>query len=453
MLTGGPFLLVPRDRGPAAAAAGAARPGRRRCRDRRRRLHRPLDGVLPEARRPLAAHLRAGAGGLRLGRFRAQRRLGLRRRRRLRRSALAGCDRRCGRRDRPRQRGRGRGVRLPQGRRAARRHGGRPAAAAPQPPGLAGAGAARRADPRRRRARRRVRARLRPRPAGGAGARAWPTSSSGSGVGVYEATRVESIAPGVARTAHGDVRASWVVRATEGYTPHLGGAPPRALIPLRSTMIVTEPLPDDVWEQIGWQGAELRPRRGALVRLHPADRRRAHRDRGRGRPYYFRSGYDRYGEVENSALDRLDHRLHELWPATREVADRARLVGRVRGAARLEADGRGRPRHRPRVGGRLRGRGRLRGEPVGPDAGRPGARRADRPGLAAVREPRRSRATGSRSRCGTSARNLVYTLFRAADRDERRTGEPVDRSAILQPGSPAGAIARPQASEGVGGER
>jgi glycine/D-amino acid oxidase-like deaminating enzyme len=115
------------------------------------------------------------------------------------------------------------------------------------------------------------------------------------GVGVYEATRVESIASGLARTAHGDVRASWVIRATEGYTPHLAGAPPRTLIPLRSTMIVTEPLPGAAWDEIGWRDAEL---------VHDAAHSYVYIQRtadgriaigGRGRPYYFGSGHDSYG--------------------------------------------------------------------------------------------------------------------------------------------------------------
>jgi glycine/D-amino acid oxidase-like deaminating enzyme len=243
------------------------------------------------------------------------------------------------------------------------------------------------------------------------------------GVGVYEATRVESIAPGVARTAQGDVRASWVVRATEGYTPHLGGVPPRALIPLRSTMIVTEPLPDDVWEQIGWQGAEL---------VHDAAHSYVYIQRtadgriaigGRGRPYYFRSGYDRYGEVENSALDRLEHRLHELWPATREVAiahgwsgvfaaqrDWKQTVAADAATGLAWAGG--------YVGvgvcaANLSGRtlaDLIRGE------------QSDRISLPFVNrpqprdwEPEPLRYIGA---------NLVYTLFRAADRDERRSGKP-----------------------------
>ena len=267
------------------------------------------------------------------------------------------------------------------------------------------------------------------------------------GVGVYEATRVESIAPGVARTAQGDVRASWVVRATEGYTPHLGGAPPRALIPLRSTMIVTEPLPDDVWAQIGWQGAELvhDAAHSYVYIQQTADGRIAI---GGPRPAVLLPvrATTATARSRTPRLDRLAERLHELWPATREVADRARVVGRVRGAARLEADRRGRPRHRAGVGRRLRRRRRLRRQPVGPHAGRPRPRRAVRPRHAAVREP----AAAARLGAGAAA------VHRRATSSTRCSGPPTGTSAarasprgsaISQPGSPAGGIARRRASE------
>ena len=43
-----------------------------------------------------------------------------------------------------------------------------------------------------------------------------------------------------------------VVRATEGYTAGLPGLR-LLLLPLTSSMIVTEPLSDDVWAEIGWE--------------------------------------------------------------------------------------------------------------------------------------------------------------------------------------------------------
>ncbi len=76
------------------------------------------------------------------------------------------------------------------------------------------------------------------------------------GVPIYEQTPVREIVAGEARTARGTVRARWVVRACEGYTVSLHGQR-RALVPINSSMIVTEPLPDSVWAQIGWDGAEV----------------------------------------------------------------------------------------------------------------------------------------------------------------------------------------------------
>jgi glycine/D-amino acid oxidase-like deaminating enzyme len=243
------------------------------------------------------------------------------------------------------------------------------------------------------------------------------------GVGVYEATRVEWIAPGMARTAHGDVRASWVVRATEGYTPHLGGVPRRSLIPLRSTMIVTEPLPDDAWAAIGWHGAELvHDAAHSYVYIQKtADGRIA--IGGRGRPYYFRSGHDRYGEVETSALDRLEHRLHELWPATRDIA----IAHGWSGVFAAQRDWKQTVAADAATG--LAWAGGYVGVGVGASnlSGRTLAdlirgEQSDRVSLPFVNrpqprdwEPEPLRYIGA---------NLVYTLFRAADREEKRTGRP-----------------------------
>ena len=71
------------------------------------------------------------------------------------------------------------------------------------------------------------------------------------GVAIYEATPVTEILPvgsgdadgggAVARTMFGDVRARSVLRCTEGFTARLPGAR-RALLPMNSSMVVTEPL-------------------------------------------------------------------------------------------------------------------------------------------------------------------------------------------------------------------
>jgi len=70
------------------------------------------------------------------------------------------------------------------------------------------------------------------------------------GVRIHERTRVTDIEAGRVRTEHGVVRAGTVVRATEGYTPRLPGHA-RAVVPVYSLVIATEPLPEETWRQIG----------------------------------------------------------------------------------------------------------------------------------------------------------------------------------------------------------
>ncbi|TDD93442.1 NAD(P)/FAD-dependent oxidoreductase [Actinomadura rubrisoli] len=71
------------------------------------------------------------------------------------------------------------------------------------------------------------------------------------GAVIHERSAVREIRPGLVRTDHGSVRAEAIVRATEGYTPAPTGAR-RSLATVHSYMIATEPLPEDVWEAIGW---------------------------------------------------------------------------------------------------------------------------------------------------------------------------------------------------------
>jgi glycine/D-amino acid oxidase-like deaminating enzyme len=139
-----------------------------------------------------------------------------------------------------------------------------------------------------------------------------------AGAAVYEQTPVRSLAPGRVVTAHGTVRADIVVRATEGYTPGLPGYE-RAIAPVYSLMIATEPLESSVFEQIGLAG---RPTFGDLRNLIIYGQRTAD-DRlafgGRGAPYHLgsavRPGYDRVPAVF-AALRRT---LADLFPVLGSV--------------------------------------------------------------------------------------------------------------------------------------
>ena len=75
------------------------------------------------------------------------------------------------------------------------------------------------------------------------------------GVTIYERTRARRIGSRVVESEHGRVRADVVVRATESYTTRLPGER-RRYLPIYSHMLATEPLPSDVWDELGWSGYE-----------------------------------------------------------------------------------------------------------------------------------------------------------------------------------------------------
>jgi len=139
------------------------------------------------------------------------------------------------------------------------------------------------------------------------------------GVKLFERTPVTQIAPRTLCTTRGTVTADYVIRATEGYTPALPGLH-RAVIPVYSLMIATEPLPDSAWEHIGLDG---RPtfadgRHMIIYGQRTADGRLAFG--GRGAPYHLgstvRPSFDRVPGVFGA----LRRTLGELFPALGDVA-------------------------------------------------------------------------------------------------------------------------------------
>jgi len=138
-------------------------------------------------------------------------------------------------------------------------------------------------------------------------------------VSVYEHTCVRELRPREALTPAGAVRARWVIRATEGYTPGLGGLK-RALAPVNSSMVITEPLAPGVWEEIGWTASELLGDAAhVFVYLQrTADGRIA--IGGRGVPYRFASRTDRSGETAPATVATLARKLAEMFPAAATAA-------------------------------------------------------------------------------------------------------------------------------------
>jgi glycine/D-amino acid oxidase-like deaminating enzyme len=213
-----------------------------------------------------------------------------------------------------------------------------------------------------------------------------------------------------------------VIRATEAYSADLPGER-RSLLPLGSSMIVTEPLGD-----IGWPGAET---------LHDAAHRHVYLQRtadgrvaigGRGVPYRFGSRTEREGPVPPATVAELSERLVTLFPALRGVA----IEGAWHGVLGVARDWRPRVDLDPRTG--LGWAGGYAGQGVAaahlaartlvdlvlgrqseltrlPWVG-PGARRW---------EPEPLRFAGARG---------VYALYRLADRREARTGRPSAYAAV-----------------------
>ena len=138
------------------------------------------------------------------------------------------------------------------------------------------------------------------------------------GVPIYEDTRVAELSPGHAVTDRGVVTAPFVLRATEGFTPDLRGQH-RAVLPMNSSMIATEPLPATVWEQLGWDGREVL---GDFAHVYmyaqrTADERIAFG--GRGVPYRYGSRVDTDGRTQEHTIAALTSLLRDFFPAAADV--------------------------------------------------------------------------------------------------------------------------------------
>jgi glycine/D-amino acid oxidase-like deaminating enzyme len=140
------------------------------------------------------------------------------------------------------------------------------------------------------------------------------------GVALYEHTAVTAIEPGHhgagprARTAYGTVSAEVVVRAVEGWTPTLPGQK-RAIVPVYSLMVATEPLSAAFWSQAGLSGrATFADYRHMIIYgQRTADDRIAFG--GRGAPYHFGSAVRPSFDAEPAVHQVLRQTLVELFPA------------------------------------------------------------------------------------------------------------------------------------------
>ncbi len=140
-----------------------------------------------------------------------------------------------------------------------------------------------------------------------------------SGVPIFERTRVLSIEPGRVQTDVGPVSAEVVLRATEGYSARIEGLR-RAVVPVYSLMVATEPLSDARWDAIGLgDRATFSDGRHLIIYgQRTADGRIAFG--GRGAPYHYGSRIQPSYDAVPRVFEDLRRVLRELLPQLHDVA-------------------------------------------------------------------------------------------------------------------------------------
>ncbi|WP_275727695.1 FAD-dependent oxidoreductase [Arthrobacter sp. Cr_A7] len=132
---------------------------------------------------------------------------------------------------------------------------------------------------------------------------------------IYEDTRVVSMEPGRAVCERGLVDAPYIVRATEAYTGWIKDHK-RAIVPVHTTMIATEPIPDHLWSDIGWDSREAILAEHPFLHLqHTPDHRITIGGDDPRLPYRFGSGTSRDVQPDPALSQHYLGELLKLFPA------------------------------------------------------------------------------------------------------------------------------------------
>jgi glycine/D-amino acid oxidase-like deaminating enzyme len=138
------------------------------------------------------------------------------------------------------------------------------------------------------------------------------------GVAIYEQTPGTPV-PGGVRTPLGMVRAAKVVQAVEAYRTALPGQR-RRVIPVYSLMVMTEPLPAEVWGRVGLAQRQTFSdgRHLIIYGQRTADDRMAFG--GRGAPYHFGSSIAPAFDLDPRTFASIRKTMVDLFPALAGVA-------------------------------------------------------------------------------------------------------------------------------------
>jgi glycine/D-amino acid oxidase-like deaminating enzyme len=136
------------------------------------------------------------------------------------------------------------------------------------------------------------------------------------GVAIYERSPALTMEPPVVTTPSGSLRASTVVRATEGYSRTIPGQR-RVIIPVHSMMVATAPLPQSVWDEIGFKDRATfgDPRRNVTYGQRTADGRLAFGCRG---GYYYGSKIHNQFAPDDPLFREVLDVIESLFPVLRD---------------------------------------------------------------------------------------------------------------------------------------
>ncbi|MDG2334998.1 MAG: FAD-binding oxidoreductase [Myxococcota bacterium] len=139
----------------------------------------------------------------------------------------------------------------------------------------------------------------------------------GQGVQIFSETPAIRFEKDKVSTPNGNIKASMIVQATEAYTDSLPGRR-RQLLPFYSMMIATEPLSQEIWDEIGLAARETfgDPRRMVIYGQRTADDRIAFGARG---GYQFGSRIRSEFSPEEKVFEETRQSLEELFPVLKGV--------------------------------------------------------------------------------------------------------------------------------------
>jgi glycine/D-amino acid oxidase-like deaminating enzyme len=149
-------------------------------------------------------------------------------------------------------------------------------------------------------------------------ARGLASAAERHGTRIFEQTAALEIGPRRVLTTRGIVTASAVIRATEGFSAQFPGVH-RDVIPFYSLMIATEPLGEEVLQQIGLRSGETFGDLRHLIIYGQLTPEGTIAFGGRGAPYHFGSRIEPRFDTDRRIHAHVEDTLLELFPALRGV--------------------------------------------------------------------------------------------------------------------------------------